>query len=687
MRSVSHSLPYQHCLISRPSQTLPRHPRFVALKSIGSGTFAEIWEVYDRYDAKQTHYALKTLKMDKCVGNNGKIDIHKFSKYTNAMVSEGQRIMKLNKLNKSGAAQIVQCHHVLVPERLNRSRRVPPHLQAQYANDQIMQQLVHSECGPSVVLELMGVSLLQYVQLFEHCQRTISLATARFIATQLFNALSFLHGVGGYIHADLKPENILLSLSHSMPSHLLSNAYPDIKLVDLGNALSYDRDINTFEVQSLYYRAPEVVFGKEITSAIDLWSIGCILFEFIRIIDCGGGSSSSNHHHSTTTTNTISSSKPRRHHALFACCNRTGLIARINRILSPFPKYAYNRHSSCYYAQIRNSFKPVVSAIVPTVNAVPVQTQHGNQAWKGQGVLDSTSGKAHHDEEEDDDDDDDDEHDGDGEDERIHDGSDDDEEADDDEDNGQDEDEGHEDNHNHDHDEDEDENRVIHVSIADEDDDCEYISYTHHRMRLFHNNACYLQLKHERKQALLMRLAQANPTRYRQLQEAQEFNDFVDLIACLLDLNSWTRYSSEDAMQHSFILNMRYIANDRHVVTLLSHKTESVYPSVSILTDQDRQGVIDQQYLHLQQIQKRQQVVTAPRESTVTRKHAWSDYANHIPRILHSKLVCLFRGCCNGITHSRQNSAYAHNDENQPPTFMYNESLVMDPPAKKSKYS
>ena len=32
-------------------------------------------------------------------------------------------------------------------------------------------------------------------------------------------------------------------------------------------------------MQSLYYRSPEIVLGIEYGAAIDMWSLGCILYE------------------------------------------------------------------------------------------------------------------------------------------------------------------------------------------------------------------------------------------------------------------------------------------------------------------------------------------------------------------------------------------------------------------------
>lgn len=98
----------------------------------------------------------------------------------------------------------------------------------------------------------------------------------------------------GLIHADLKPENIV----RSSPVPLSSLTAP-VKLIDFGNYIEYHKiplyqargskkpngSTTTsdagFDVQTLAYRAPEVAAGIEISSAIDMWSLGCVLLECV----------------------------------------------------------------------------------------------------------------------------------------------------------------------------------------------------------------------------------------------------------------------------------------------------------------------------------------------------------------------------------------------------------------------
>jgi len=70
------------------------------------------------------------------------------------------------------------------------------------------------------------------------------------------------------VHCDLKPENILLCKENKS----------GIKVVDLGSG-TLEKDQYYTYIQSRYYRAPEVILGIRYSPAIDVWSLGCILYE------------------------------------------------------------------------------------------------------------------------------------------------------------------------------------------------------------------------------------------------------------------------------------------------------------------------------------------------------------------------------------------------------------------------
>jgi len=125
-----------------------------------------------------------------------------------------------------------------------------------------------------LVLEEMQFSLSDLPQLWSpHLeQKTIQL-----IIMKLLLALHVCKKVG-FIHGDLKPENILLS-------NLDDRSNLQVRLADFSNAIKITDThhyFDTFQVQTLSHRAPEVTFGSPFDYAIDLWSLGCILCNLIQ---------------------------------------------------------------------------------------------------------------------------------------------------------------------------------------------------------------------------------------------------------------------------------------------------------------------------------------------------------------------------------------------------------------------
>lgn len=88
---------------------------------------------------------------------------------------------------------------------------------------------------------------------------------------QLLSGVQCLHD-NWIIHRDLKTSNLLM------------NNRGELKIADFGLARRFGSPLGymTQLVVTLWYRAPELLLGaKEYTTAIDMWSIGCIFAEFI----------------------------------------------------------------------------------------------------------------------------------------------------------------------------------------------------------------------------------------------------------------------------------------------------------------------------------------------------------------------------------------------------------------------
>jgi len=97
---------------------------------------------------------------------------------------------------------------------------------------------------------------------------------ARDVILLLLSAIKYCHD-HGIVHRDLKPENLLLKSSENDT---------DIKLVDFGFAANNEcKDVLKTQCGSPGYCAPEILKNEQYTSAVDMWSIGVILY----ILICG----------------------------------------------------------------------------------------------------------------------------------------------------------------------------------------------------------------------------------------------------------------------------------------------------------------------------------------------------------------------------------------------------------------
>eukprot|EP01084_Bolivina_argentea_P130572 230509_1 len=171
-------------------------------------------------------------------------------------------------------------------------------------------ETIHYQTRFCLVLEILGISLFKYLQINQFA----TLNVVRKVAIQLMISMQFVHSFN-QIHADLKPENVLLvKESTTQRKAIRSSKNCKIKVIDFGNSISLAESeayFDKFEIQSLYYRAPEVVLGCRFGCAIDIWSCGCILMELVL-------------------------GAP-----LFATHNKSALCHKIHSVLGPFPIHAY----------------------------------------------------------------------------------------------------------------------------------------------------------------------------------------------------------------------------------------------------------------------------------------------------------------------------------------------------------
>eukprot|EP00793_Prasinoderma_coloniale_P002058 PRCOL_00002566-RA len=108
-----------------------------------------------------------------------------------------------------------------------------------------------------------------------------ALRATRKIGAQLLATLLYLRR-RGVVHADIKPDNILFAEPRGAAGGGGGGSSMRLKLADFGNAFTLAQAPQLFgegDLQTLDYRAPEVVLGSPFGCEIDAWSAGVALAE------------------------------------------------------------------------------------------------------------------------------------------------------------------------------------------------------------------------------------------------------------------------------------------------------------------------------------------------------------------------------------------------------------------------
>ena len=196
--------------------------RYVVIESIGKGSFGQVVKAYDR--VTDTNVAIKIIKSRKPFQLQARTEIELLTHLKEADRDDQNNIVRL-------------ITHFM------------------YRNHQCL------------VFEMLSINLYELLKNTRFKGLTLNLI--RKFAKQILKALQFLARPDvDVIHCDLKPENILLR----------SPTRSGIKVIDFGSSCRSNRRMYSY-IQSRFYRSPEVLLGLSYSTAIDMWSLGCILVE------------------------------------------------------------------------------------------------------------------------------------------------------------------------------------------------------------------------------------------------------------------------------------------------------------------------------------------------------------------------------------------------------------------------
>jgi serine/threonine-protein kinase PRP4 len=117
-----------------------------------------------------------------------------------------------------------------------------------------------------LVFESLNLNLREVLKKFGR-NIGLKLTAVRAYSKQLFIALKHLKNCK-VLHCDIKPDNMLVNEAKNV-----------LKLCDFGNAMLAGMNEVTPYLVSRFYRAPEIILGLPYDHPLDMWSVGCCLYE------------------------------------------------------------------------------------------------------------------------------------------------------------------------------------------------------------------------------------------------------------------------------------------------------------------------------------------------------------------------------------------------------------------------
>ena len=210
----------------------PSQPKFKVIKKLGQGTFGAVYKVFNEED--NNYYAIKKILL--------KAEEKKIQQQKN----EAKILSKLQSEN------IVKYYDSFVD------------------NDSF--NIIMEYCD--------GLDLRKFINEHKQSKVLIDKNIILYIILGICQGLKEIHN-NNIIHRDIKPENIFL------------NADLTIKIGDFG----LSKELNNFKdyaksfVGTFLYMSPEIFKGQKYNNKVDMWALGCIIYELCTLNFCFNGNS------------------------------------------------------------------------------------------------------------------------------------------------------------------------------------------------------------------------------------------------------------------------------------------------------------------------------------------------------------------------------------------------------------
>ena len=221
-------------IVSKGLNNFDKYDNFKKLEKLGEGVFSVVYKVKDP---------------------DGKI--YAFKRYRSSFDDDDDEIEKFKKHKDSPSF----------------AKYLPTHVNSEY---NILSKLDHP-----YIVKCYGIEYkFDRFGLYFDIMKSNLTEFIKNIFGQILQAVEYIHA-NNIIHTDLKLQNILIGEDMN------------IKLCDFNTSMEReDLQIYIYDLQTLWYRSPELLLGKHNDypdTPIDIWSLGCIFYELVtgKVLFCG----------------------------------------------------------------------------------------------------------------------------------------------------------------------------------------------------------------------------------------------------------------------------------------------------------------------------------------------------------------------------------------------------------------
>lgn len=184
---------------------------------------------------------------------------------------------KIGKIGEGGFGSVFLAENgngnVAIKQYKNLSNGISPEILRElsmlsYVSHKNIVKIFHITCNVDrieIIMEYGGINIRRHMETHKY---DVRVSMVRPIFEQVLYGLNYLHELG-LGHRDLKLDNILISSDNH------------VRLCDFGVAKKFYNNIHTPSVGTPGYRAPEILASTNYNHMVDMWSLGCIMYEYI----------------------------------------------------------------------------------------------------------------------------------------------------------------------------------------------------------------------------------------------------------------------------------------------------------------------------------------------------------------------------------------------------------------------